>query len=183
MTSVFGLNSENAAYRVAVDWEEDGVPREGVFVPRRDTDSSINAFVGGTLFPGEHNKADFVVVEDDNGIDFSMNSQDKVVNVDLNGTFADRLPADSIFSDLSEASAFFEKGSLGYSVTKGEDHLDGLTLEIKTWKVKPLQLDSVSSSFFDDRSVFPKGTIEFDHALIMKNIEHEWHSAPNYELK
>lgn len=68
-------------------------------------------------------------------------------------------------------------------MTKGEDHLDGLTLEAKTWEVKPMKLDGVSSSFFDDRSVFPEGTIEFDHALIMKNIEHEWHSAPNYKLK
>src|SRR5579863_10244070 len=35
--TALGLNSENAAHRIAVEWNEDGVPREGVFVPRRDT--------------------------------------------------------------------------------------------------------------------------------------------------
>lgn len=32
-----GLPSENAAHRIAVRWQADGVEREGVFIPRRDT--------------------------------------------------------------------------------------------------------------------------------------------------
>ena len=28
-----------------------------------------------------------------------------------------------------------------------------------------------------DEERFPKGSAEFDHALIMRNIAHEWHSA------
>jgi hypothetical protein len=28
-----------------------------------------------------------------------------------------------------------------------------------------------------DRSIFPEGSIRFDGALLMKNIEHEWHGA------
>src|ERR1700676_284336 len=31
----FGVSSENAAHRIAVEWNEDGELREGVFVPRR----------------------------------------------------------------------------------------------------------------------------------------------------
>lgn len=27
------------------------------------------------------------------------------------------------------------------------------------------------------RQLLPKNSIEFDHALIMKNVAHEWHSA------
>ncbi len=81
------------------------------------------------------------------------------------------------------ASKFFEKGSLGYSATKDGTDLDGMNLEIKDWKVEALDLDFVESSFYDDETIFPKGSIEFDHALIMQNIAHEWHSAPSFELK
>ena len=177
-----GISSENAAHRIAVEWDEDGQTREGVFIPRRDTDSAVNALAGGTLFPGEHNRADFSVSETDEGINFSMASRDDKVKVVLSGTFSNDLPDDSIFDSLDESSKFFEGGSLGYSVTKGEKHLDGITLETKEWRVRPLSLDSVSSSFYDDKTIFPEGTIEFDHALIMQNIEHEWHSSPDYEL-
>jgi hypothetical protein len=33
------------------------------------------------------------------------------------------------------------------------------------------------SSYFSDEQKFPTSSIEFDHALIMKNVAHEWHSA------
>jgi len=177
-----GISSENAAHRIAVEWDENGQTREGVFIPRRDTDSAVNAFAGGTLFPGEHNRADFSVSETDEGIDFSMVSRDDKVKVDLSGTFSNDLPDDSIFDSLDESSKFFEGGSLGYSVTKEQKHLDGITLETKEWRVRPLSLDSVNSSFYDDKTIFPGGTIEFDHALIMQNVEHEWHRAPDYDL-
>ncbi len=35
-----GLTSENAAHRIAVEWDQDGEQREGVFIPRRDTNSN-----------------------------------------------------------------------------------------------------------------------------------------------
>src|SRR5437667_12856543 len=47
-----GVSSENAAHRVAVRWDDDGREGEGVFIPRRDTSSRLNALVGGRLFPG-----------------------------------------------------------------------------------------------------------------------------------
>ena len=176
-----GVNSENAAHRIAVLWEENGEMREGVFIPRRDTNSFINSTVGGRIFPGEHHKADFTV-EDSGEIDFAMQSKDKTVTVELKGKISETLPEASVFSSLSEASDFFETGSLGYSVTKDARHLDGIVLQTKEWKVDALELDSVHSSFYEDESIFPKGSIEFDHALIMQNITHEWHSAPNFDL-
>jgi hypothetical protein len=51
---------------------------------------------------------------------------------------------------------------------------EGLELRIKNWKVSLLEVESVQSSFFDDRSIFPDGSVKFDNALLMKNIEHEW---------
>ena len=177
-----GLSSENAAHRIAVEWDENGETREGVYIPRRDTDSTLNSLAGGTLFPGEHNRADFRVNETDECIDFTMRSRDEKVTVDLKGTFTDELLDDSIFKNLDDSSEFFRGGSLGYSVTRGDKHLDGITLDTKEWRVRPLKVESVTSSFYNDTSVFPEGTIEFDHALIMRDVEHEWHAAPDYSL-
>ena len=179
-----GISTENAAHRIAVLWEdENGETKEGVYIPRRDTDSFINHFAGGTLFPGEHNAADFSVTESENEIDFAMQSKDGKIKVSLTGEISEDLPEDSIFTSIAEASTFFEKGSLGYSVTKGRKELDGINLEIKNWKVEALNLDSVESNYYENETIFPKNSIEFDHALLMRNIPHEWHSAPGFELR
>lgn len=50
--SPLGLKSENAAHRIAVQWVQDGEQREGVFIPRRDTNSWFNKTLGGRFFPG-----------------------------------------------------------------------------------------------------------------------------------
>jgi hypothetical protein len=44
--------------------------------------------------------------------------------------------------------------------------------------VSPLAVERVRSAFFDDEEIFPAGQIEFDHALLMRDIPHEWHSEP-----
>jgi hypothetical protein len=38
-----GIGSENAAHCFAVEWERGGQRLEGVFIPRRDTNSRLNA--------------------------------------------------------------------------------------------------------------------------------------------
>jgi hypothetical protein len=78
---------------------------------------------------------------------------------------------------LSEASAFFEGGSLGYSPADGGTRLEGLVLRTQEWKLSALAVSEVRSSYFEDEEKFPKGSIEFDHGLIMRDILHEWHNA------
>jgi hypothetical protein len=39
-----------------------------------------------------------------------------------------------------------------------------------------LEVHSVQSSFFDDASQFPPGAAGLDCALLMRGIEHEWHT-------
>jgi hypothetical protein len=178
LPAFIGINSENAAHRIAVLWDDDqSVTREGVFIPRRDTNSEINHLMGGRIFPGEHNKAAFTVEESETEIRFSMESRDGEIKVDLAGRISDTLPNSSVFQSLSAASSFFEPGSLGYSVTGDAHRLDGIELETKEWRVEPLTLHRVTSSYFADEEKFPQGSAEFDHALIMRNIAHEWHSA------
>lgn len=172
-----GLNSENAAHRVAVLWDEAGVTREGVFISRRDTDSQLNHLLGGRIFPGEHHQASFSVSESGSAISLSLESTDSTVVVKLDGKTAEALPSTSIFSSLAEASSFFEGGSLGYSVTHDSNRLDGLNLRTKQWQVEPLEIKTIYSSYFSDEEKFPQSSIGFDHALIMKNVAHEWVSA------
>ncbi len=178
LPAFIGINSENAAHRIAVLWDdEQSQTREGVFIPRRDTNSAINHLMGGRIFPGEQNIASFTVEESETEISLSMESQDGEIKVGLSGRTSNTLPNSSVFPSLSEASSFFEPGSLGYSVTGDAHRLDGVELETKEWRVEPMTLDRVNSSFFADEKRFPKGSVEFDHALIMRNIAHEWHSA------
>ena len=178
-----GLSSESAAHRIAVVWDdENGTTQEGVFIPRRDTGSLVNHLVGGRLFPGQHHLASFHVDAHTNAaaettIDFQMQSQDGSVQIKLKGATRPQLPAASCFTSLAEASAFFEGGSVGYSVRSDSDHLDGLRLQTKTWQVEALEVSSVYSSYYGDETQFPKGSVVFDHALLMQNIEHEWHTV------
>jgi len=175
---LLGLSSENAAHRVAVVWEGDGGARkEGVFIPRRDTGSAVNRLVGGRLFPGEHHPARFAVTETAEGIDFRMQSDDGRVAVRVRGKPGGPLPRASCFGSLPVASGFFEPGALGYSVTGDPGRLDGLELRTRGWRVEPLQVEEVHSSYFAEPTRFPPGSIAFDCALIMRNLGHEWHSA------
>ena len=172
-----GLSSENAAHRVAVTWEEGGARREGVFISRRDTGSRLNRLAGGRVFPGEQNLASFDVQETDAEIRLSFRSDDSSVAVEVAGREAARLPPTSIFKSLPEASAFFESGSLGFSVTGDAHRLDGIELKTDGWRVTPLAMRTAYSSYFADETIFPKGSIEFDHALLMRDVPHEWHGA------
>lgn len=172
-----GISSENAAHRVAVLWDEGNSTREGVFISRRDTNSQLNTLLGGRVFPGEHHYSSFAVEEHEQSVAITIQSMDNAITVELEGTIAADMPSSSIFSSLAEVSCFFERGAIGYSVTRDEDRLDGLRLETKDWRVEPLAVRRVYSSYFSDEAKFPKGTIEFDNALIMRDVAHEWHSV------
>jgi hypothetical protein len=183
LPGAFGVSSENAAHRVAVLWnDETGVEREGVFIPRRDTGSTINHLAGGRLFPGKQHRAAFRVSTDPRRVEIDLKSADGEVEVRVHGAPARSLPASSSFADLAEASAFFERGGLGYATTSDAGRLDGMTLKTKTWTVEPLQVEEVFSSYFMDEKRFPRGTATFDCALLMRNIEHEWHVAADLSL-
>jgi hypothetical protein len=175
LPSFLGISSENAAHRIAVEWDHNGNTREGVFIPRRDTSSRLNTLAGGRLFPGVHHHAAFRVREHDDCYRVELTSDDRRTHLLVEGRVAHELPPTSIFGSLQEASDFFERGSLGYSVTAKPDQFDGLELRSFDWQVQPLAVGKVESSFFESRALFPPGSVEFDCALLMRGIEHEWH--------
>ena len=174
-----GVASENAAHRAAVEWDDGGVAREGVYIWRRDTGSRLNALAGGRLFPGVHHHATFDVKESGGDLRVALRSDDGVTAVTVAGRVADRLPAASAFGSVAEASAFFAAGSVGYSPAADPARLNGLELRCRGWRVEPLEVTGVQSSFFDDRSRFPPGSAAFDCALVMRGVEHEWHGLPD----
>lgn len=174
-----GLSSENAAHRTAVVWDAGGIERAGVFVRRRDTDSRCNALVGGRLFPGVHHRARFQTRETLDRFEVALQSLDGKTSVAVTAHLAGGLPATSVFRSLEEASAFFRGGSLGYSVTADPTTFQGLELRVPCWTVEPLAVESVHSSYFEDESIFPRGSITFDSALLMRGVEHEWHGQPD----
>jgi len=172
-----GFSSENAAHRIAVKWQGRDGMQEGVFIPRRDSSSLINQIAGGRVFPGEHHAARFTVAESGESIALEMSATDGGAAVKVEATVAGELPPSSVFSSVREASEFFEPGSLGYSATHSPGRLHGVELRTKTWHVEPLAVQHVYSSYFADARLFPEASVTFDHGLLMRNIEHEWHGT------
>lgn len=169
-----GLTTENAAHRIAVEWDGPDGLRRGVYVPRRDTSSYLATLVGGRLFPGEHHRARFAVHEGGGRFEAAFTSRDGRAHVDVVASTMADLPADSVFGSVAEASAFFREGSLGYSATRKPDRFDGLELCCATWNVVPLVVERVESSFFDDHAHFPAEAAELDCALLMGGIPVRW---------
>ena len=182
MPALAGISSENAAHRIAVCWDNPA-GSEGVFIPRRDTGSWLNHFAGGRIFPGEHHLSDFAVNDDGHRISMSIRGRDDGMRITVRAEESETFPAASCFASLAEASRFFEGGSLGYSVTRDCCRLDGLRLQTEGWDVRALAVEHVESSFFSDTSVFPAGSAEFDHALVMRNLRHEWHPVEDMVLE
>jgi hypothetical protein len=177
LPALLGTSSENAEHRFAVTWEKGGKPHEGIYISRRDTNARLNRLAGGEPFPGRQHAATFKVQDDGRKVDVDMVSKQdgREIVVQVRGTTAAKLPETSGFGSVAEASAFFEAGGLSYSATKAGDRLAGMRLQAATWEVAPLKTEHVYSSFFNDQGRFPKDTILFDCALIMRDIEHEWH--------
>jgi Uncharacterized conserved protein (COG2071) len=173
LPNFLGVSSENGAHRIAVEWDENGQVKEGVFIPRRDTSLKLNTILGGRLFPGKHHLAKFNVIEKEGNYHIDFKSSDNTkISIDANET--NIFDSNSIFETLENVSSFFEKGAVGYSPNGKK--FDGLKLQTYHWEVRPLDVVDIKSSFFENETIFPKGSIQFDNALLMTKIEHEWHS-------
>ena len=170
-----GIGSENAAMRFSVEWEQNGERCEGVYIPRRVTNSRMNTMLGGRLFPGVHHHAQFQVREEHPEYEVALQSDDGHTKLRVKGVVSDRLPEGSLFSSVEEASEFFRAGAVGYSATRTAGVYDGLELRSFHWEVAPLHLSAVECNLFEDPKNFPAGSAEFECALLMRSIEHEWH--------
>jgi Uncharacterized conserved protein (COG2071) len=171
-----GFTSENAAHRIAVEWDADDGVAQGVYIPRRDTSSRLTTLAGGRLFPGIHQRARFHVEEADGRYQIALASLDGGVNVRVAAALADDLPSASVFGSLASAARFFERGSVGWSVAQQPGVFQGVELRTVGWRMEPARIEAVASSFFDDPRRFPPGTAVLDSALLMRDLASEWHS-------
>lgn len=175
-----GLSSENAAHRIAVEWEDaDGRTREGVFIPRRDTASRFNQLVGGRVFPGVHHAATFRMWEPGNRFKVAVftSGTESIPLLRVHAHRTDSRPPGSVLQSLAEATEFFRAGSVGWSPGQREGELDGLELRTQNWRLEPLAVDWVESSFFAANPHLPAGSWHFDSAFLMRGVECEWHAC------
>ncbi len=174
-----GVDSENAAHRIAVEWERNGEKHEGVFIPKRSTASRFNYLTGGRIFPGIFQMSDFQVKETTQHYHVEIRaSSDEKPLVSFDGDVASELSESSIFPNVDEASEFFAKGAVGYSLSKDESHYQGMELRLLEWKISPMKINQAFVSLFEGSSAFPAGSARLDSALLMQKLRHEWHRIP-----
>ncbi len=171
-----GIRTENAAHRVAVEWDAIDGRQSGVYVPRRDSNSVATVLAGGRLFPGEHHRACFDVYETPRSLRVAFASTDGTAHVRVDIRVAQRMLGSALFADLQEASDFFRGGSVGLSPTRDSGRLEGLELRADRWVVEPAEVISVRSSFFSDARLFPPGSAVIDCALLMRELPVTWYA-------
>lgn len=158
LPAVVGLASENAAHFVSVEWDGGDGVLPGVYVARRDTSSPFNLLAGRL-----QRRARFQVREWTDGLSLSVSSRDGRTRIALRASVAPAL-AGSAFASLGEAAEFVRDDALAPG---------GMEVRAAGWRVEALRPDLVESSFFDDRTRFPEGSIAFDSALLMRTVPHE----------
>ncbi|MFD1737574.1 DUF2071 domain-containing protein [Bacillus salitolerans] len=177
MSSIpFGISSENAAHRMAVEWVEEDTIKEGVYIFRRDTNSKINTVVGGRFFPGIHNYANIKVSELNERVEFSLASQDKEVEIYISGSQSEEMDQMSVFTSINEISDFFKSGSDGYSPTQIEGCYQGLCLQTDDWNMSPFKVEKLKVTYLQNRLKIPSESLQFDSVVIMRNVHHKWKS-------
>lgn len=168
------ITSENAAHRFLVKFREGERVMPGVYIPRRDTDSKLNVLLAGKLLSWPHFLARFQSQEEGGKYAVQMQSRDGYATVSVEAHHSTIFSKDSMFDSLDQASTCFKDYCVGISPSFQPDRFKFIRLETKTWSVQPLRVSKLSSSYFEDRSIFPEGSIQFDNALLMQGIQHRW---------
>jgi hypothetical protein len=164
-----------------VKYKDGDDERNAVYIPRRDTDSTLNVLLAGKIFSWPHFPAHFNVDERDGNFSVEMHSKDADTRVSVGAQLTNVFPTGSMFDSIEHASKCFQECPLGISPASGSNRFKMIRLVTTGWAVRPLQINHLKSTFFEDRSLFPVGSICFDNALLMEDIAHEWHSVSGSE--
>ena len=174
--SFLRITSENAAHRFLIKYQQDGKEMHGVYIPRRDTDSILNIALAGKLFSWPHYRASFQTNEFEGKYSVNMQSHDGHSSLSVEAVNVNNFPSTSMFDSIDHASSCFRDCSTGISPSTKPNRFKTIRLLTKTWEVKPLHVQKLHSSYFEDQSLFRNESIQFDNALLMEGIEHEWNS-------
>ncbi len=171
--SAVGITTENVAHRFAVEWDDDAGTQVGVFIPRRDPNSRVTALAGGRIFPGSHRLARFEVDERESELHLGVQSHDGSLDLSVSAHESAEIEGE-LFGSLGQAIEFFRRGSLGYSPSGSSDCLTGVRLQSQSWEARPVKIDGMRSSVFDDPTAFPKGSCALDFGLVMRDLRARW---------
>lgn len=172
----FGVRSESAAHRMAVEWDaDDGTTALGVYVPRRDTSSRLSSLLGGRVLAGVLRHADISVEERRGHLSVHVDGEDGLrleVVARETSTWSSGL-----FASVEEASAFFHEGCVAYSPNPRHQAIDGVQLDSTAWIGSPMEVMRLHSSVLSDTHLFPTGSLVYDSALIVRDVRATWRSA------
>jgi hypothetical protein len=166
-----GFGAENAAHRVAVEWETPEGVQTGVFIPERHSSSLVPVLLGGRILPGKHSLAQFQVNETDTDFDVELTSKDNHVHVQ---THLSNEWDSSLFENWEQASNFYKNSPTGWSPKVNRVGEEGMSLTADNWSVKPAKTTLLKSSFYD---AIPSSDITYDHTLVMQKISSHWVGA------
>jgi len=117
----------------------------------------------------------FQVAEGNGSLGVSVLTENRRADVSFDSGYPGRWRGTPLFGDMDEASQFFERGDCGFSSRLRGGGLEGMWLRSLRWDMIPLFVRRVRTAFFEDPERFPRGSVEFDCALLMRGIPHEWH--------
>lgn len=160
----WGLRSENAAHRIAVEWDGPEGTEQGVFIFERHSSAWHPVLFGGRLFPGVHHRARFTTREGSGRYALTMDAgaHSIAADVEVGGEWTS-----SFFDSVDEASEFYRAGRIGWSYRHDGREVEPVALASDEWAVEGARLHSLRSSFFD---ALPEGAAVFDSVVVMRDL-------------
>lgn len=160
----WGLRSENAAHRIAVEWDGPDGPEHGVFIFERHSSAWHPVLLGGRLFPGVHRRARFRTEESGGRYALTMDAggHSLAADVEVGGEWSS-----SMFASVEDASDFYRAGRIGWSLARDGRGVEPVALTSEEWIVEGAQLHHLRSSFFD---ALPDGFAVFDSVVVMRDL-------------
>ncbi|KQR39486.1 DUF2071 domain-containing protein [Microbacterium sp. Leaf159] len=160
----WGLRSENAAHRIAVEWDAPEGVEQGVFIFERHSSAWHPVLFGGRMFPGVHRRARFRIREsgDRYALTMQAGAHSLDADVEVGGEWTS-----GVFASVDEASDFYRAGRVGWSLGHDGRTVEPVALSTEEWKIEGAQLHRLRSSFFD---ALPQGSAVFDSVVVMRDL-------------
>lgn len=173
VTPEVGASSEAVAHRFAVEWDEAGVTKQGVYVAQRHSSSRIASLAGGRLFPGIQQRAR--ITAEDSGsrsrVRVMAGSAAAEADIeDIEGSTDAAAWSSGLFDTAQQASDFYRAGEVGWSPRR-DGGVEAVSLAAERWIARPGRVHAVSSAFF---TALPAGSASFDSALVMRDLAVAW---------
>jgi hypothetical protein len=154
-----GVRSEHAVHWVAIESEVNGESVPGAWIARHDTDLRLSAVRGGMFGAGGHH-ARFELSEAPTHVRASVHGDDGAMRIELEAGVCDQLRRDSVFATANDAADVFLQDPRIATLRSARHRGDA----------EPLRIVHVGSSYLDDPSRFPRGSVALDSAVILRRL-------------